>query len=435
MSSSSKFTSHSDYCQKVCLLCFSSKKAKEKSRIRFINDKQWDLIERFVISGLDRHDSRLPTVLCETCNRVLTEYGRGVFNRKIQLFDHSRITAGTPMVTREHTCLVCEIGSSMFGKCQVLKPKVGRPLQNMNMNNNIVPTPIKLCSFCFTEISQGKNHICTNTTKETNILKSLQGSDKSSEKIAAAVLQTKFKSSVNKENYIDLIQSSGRHMNVKIFKKDTERKRKTVITHDDMLTIKSSLGLSGRSTLELAKDLRSASSNRQFVQPHMKQCLSEHIHKLDDFYCVEQLTDLSVPVVYCKNIRECLQLVVQERSISLNDSELKIGIDAGGGFLKVCVNVMVQEENSARKRLCYGDGISSKKFKSTSVRKLIILAIAPGLKENHASLSKVLGLLKLDELPPSPTVRYAADLKMVNLLLGLMSAASSHPCSWCDIDR
>ena len=89
----------------------------------------------------------------------------------------------------------------------------------MNMNNNIVPTPIKLCSFCFTEISQGKNHLCTNTTKETNILKSLQGSDKSSEKIAAAVLQTKFKSSVNKENYVDLIQSSGRHMNVKIFKK------------------------------------------------------------------------------------------------------------------------------------------------------------------------------------------------------------------------
>ena len=119
----------------------------------------------------------------------------------------------------------------------------------------------------------------------------------------------------------------------------------------------------------------------------------------------------------------------------MNDSDLKIGIDAGGGFLKVCVNVMVQEENSARKRLCYGDGISSKKFKSTSVRKLIILAIAPGLKENYASLSKVLGLLKLDELPPSPTVCYAADLKMVNLLLGLMSTASSHPCSWCDIDR
>ena len=48
------------------------------------------------------------------------------------------------MVTREHTCLVCEIGSSLFGKSQVSKAKVGRPLQNINTNSNIIPTPIKL---------------------------------------------------------------------------------------------------------------------------------------------------------------------------------------------------------------------------------------------------------------------------------------------------
>ena len=74
-------------------------------------------------------------------------------------------------------------------------------------------------------------------------------------------------------------------------------------------------------------------------------------------------------------------------------------------------------------------------MQSTSIRKLIIQAIAPGIPENYENISNVLNFLKLNELPPALSVRYAADLKMINLLLGMMSHASSHPCSWCSIHR
>ena len=116
---------------------------------------------------------------------------------------------------------------------------------------------------------------------------------------------------------------------------------------------------------------------------------------------------------------------------------MKIGMDAGGGFFKVCISVLVEDENTCgvKKRLCYEDGIAAKKFKSGSVKKLIILAIAPGLNETYDNISKVLMLLKLDKIPRLPNVKYAADLKMINLLLGLMSAALCHPCAFCDIDR
>ena len=57
------------------------------------------------------------------------------------------------------------------------------------------------------------------------------------------------------------------------------------------------------------------------------------------------------------------------------------------------------------------------------------------MKENYDNVAKVLMLMNFDNIPISPTVRYAADLKMVNLLLGLMSAASRFPCSWCDMNR
>ena len=102
----------------------------------------------------------------------------------------------------------------------------------------------------------------------------------------------------------------------------------------------------------------------------------------------------------------------------MTETQLKIGIDGGGGFLKVCLNVLSDDIIPMKKRLFFKDGISSKKLKSTSVKKLIILAIAPGIKENYENVAQILMTLKLDELPSTPTVRYAADLKMVNLLLG-----------------
>ena len=106
----------------------------------------------------------------------------------------------------------------------------------------------------------------------------------------------------------------------------------------------------------------------------------------------------------------------------------------------MCLNVMTpvndnEPSASVKKRLKYEDGIAAKSMKSTSVNKLLILAITPGVPENYDNIFKVLELLKLEDLPETSKVRYAADLKMINLLLGLMSHSSAHPCSWCDMDR
>ena len=100
--------------------------------------------------------------------------------------------------------------------------------------------------------------------------------------------------------------------------------------------------------------------------------------------------------------------------------------------MKICLNVVCKEEHSEpKKRMKLEDGVAPKKMRSTSVRKLIILALAPGLPENYDNVMHVMQLLHLQDVPYS--VRYAADLKMINLLLGLMSYSSRHPCSFCDI--
>lgn len=198
-----------------------------------------------------------------------------------------------------------------------------------------------------------------------------------------------------------------------------------------MLSFKSSMGMTGRSTLQLAQKLRGATRNRKVVEPGLKHVLRKQIHKLDGVFSIEKKYDS--PIVYCNDINELLDIVQQERGLCISDTTLKIGIDAGGGFLKVCLNVMCEEVVPVKRRLSFENGAAG--GKCGGVKKLIILAISPGMQENYENVSRVLKSLKLDELPPSLTIKYAADLKMVNLLLGLMSHASRHPCSWCDITR
>ena len=114
MPSKREIKTHDAYCQRVCLLCFN--KIKPSTCGRPLKEKTWRYIEKYIISGLDKKDSRLPKVLCMGCNARLNEYSRGIFVNKIDLFDHKKLTEGPTMITREHTCIVCEIGSSLFGK-------------------------------------------------------------------------------------------------------------------------------------------------------------------------------------------------------------------------------------------------------------------------------------------------------------------------------
>ena len=69
---------HADYCLSVCFLCFCRSKDMRK-----INSKQWETIEKYLVSGLNREDERLPKVLCSTCRLAVSEYARGIFDRDI----------------------------------------------------------------------------------------------------------------------------------------------------------------------------------------------------------------------------------------------------------------------------------------------------------------------------------------------------------------
>ena len=64
---------------------------------------------------------------------------------------------------------------------------------------------------------------------------------------------------------------------------------------------------------------------------------------------------------------------------------------------------------------------------------MFIIGIAPGIPENYINLKKLWLSIGLHQLNYDFTI--ATDLKLCNILLGLMTHASMHPCCWCDTDK
>lgn len=124
-----------------------------------------------------------------------------------------------------------------------------------------------------------------------------------------------------------------------------------------------------------------------------------------------------------------MEFVRQKREVSATETHLKFGMDGGGGFLKICLSVQSTERDTSSdyKRRKYFDGIFSKRFRHSGVKKIFILALAEGAQENYENVSKLWSALDLNKFVGT----IAVDLKLANILCGIMAHSSLYPCTWC----
>ncbi len=175
------------------------------------------------------------------------------------------------------------------------------------------------------------------------------------------------------------------------------------------------------------------------MQPDIRQSLNEADHQLNDLFAVKQLPFVREGrvkesaerwAVVCEDLEELQTRMLAKRSMVGNSRVvIRIGADGGGGFFKIYLSVLDPSAHSTAS----GRKSESSRFLDTGVNRAILIGIAGGTQENFVNLRSLWHSFRLPYLPSNCTI--ACDLKVANLLIGLMSHSSAHPCTWCNADK
>ena len=101
---------------------------------------------------------------------------------------------------------------------------------------------------------------------------------------------------------------------------------------------------------------------------------------------------------------------------------VKLGIDGGGGFLKVSLGVQETEDTSFSKSPPAKKILTTQLAKDSGVKRQLLVALAEDLPKNYNNIKTVLGLICTENV----NFVISCDYKVANNLCGPQSHASSH---------
>ena len=403
---------------KVCVVCY-------QKATRLLSECASVVVKEHIIDHYDISNPDFPCGVCEGCNISLSKKRADPdfdIPHCVDDYDPQRKTGLRSLSTCQ--CKICKIaklsGPAFLKHIRAHRKKRGRP------SSKITPTPYKICSKCFSKVYQGGSHsteVCQRSAQRIKVDNIIQlASPKTLQKAASRVSdQTS-------------TTPTGRPHSASVTKKN-------LFSSADMCAMQQDLQLSNTQTKTLARNIRLATGSRSSIAKNFTSSLIANNHRLDPYFDVKTLLyrgkdkvtkrefNFEQLTVLCTDVSSLIEEVMKVRQRSIDDDTIiRIGLDGGGGFFEVCLSIFNLNDPYPRADTCL-----SKKFKESGVKKVFILAIAPGIPESYVNVKRIWLNLKLDSLKYKYTL--ATDLKLCNIILGMMSHSSCHPCCWCDVDK
>ena len=434
----------------VCALCFCEKGLKADRKVSVTVEAA---IKQFHCSSYSLADSRFPTGICKSCRFLIHEWIHGKENAK-PLPPLAQPVTDIPPKTRslnKCTCRICHIAglNGPAWRKHVMKVKKPKPK---------ITQPSRLCSKCFSPIYRGSNHsenVCKSSRSAVENLSSSVDQNVL-ESIALETLKSKVNESVDKTVNITSV-NGGRATKVTVGTSDKIR-TPTNLSAEDVIAIQNEASLSDRQIICVLKNLR-----RKFgwksVEPHLRKVLVERKQLFSDFFTsepVEFQDKDGVPfnrvMVFCNNVVGFIELVAFLRNSNFQDLAEKVGIDSGVNLVLAVIVILIclisgkghlkmtltlyDPENllpaTDTSRISRKDGIGSgSSYRMTGVRKILLLAITPKVNESYHNVRVLLEKVKINEL----LYKFTGDLKLYNIVAGIMSASSLCPCVYCEAKR
>ena len=181
---------------------------------------------------------------------------------------------------------------------------------------------------------------------------------------------------------------------------------------------------------------------RKSIEKGYKEHIVENSAILDHFYHLKDVKfDLTEtqgggealrPIVYA-DAKQLIDRVCEERGIT--SPNIIVMIDGGGKFFKVCAIVLPQDycwdSDSTNKRSTYKEGGTMKKGMLSGVKRVMILALVPDIKETHRNIHTLFDIINLNNIE----YKIVADFKAMLITLGLQTSTATYPCPFCIVHK
>ena len=248
-------------------------------------------------------------------------------------------------------CYICQAGRS-----KVFKRKKNKPGPK-TAENEEVPTPpktVQVCSNCYQKVGRGIKHSCRRSDATDNLAKCAEAAGVS-EQVVSKVL-CDISNTVGKPDDIKLRRKRGPPMSLNA---EPAAKKSRIVTHSDLDKISRQLNLSDIKSRENERALRTI-FGRKSIQAGYAESLPKKAKTMELMFDVKMLefsqkiskkARIENPaldtvlrfqkvVVYTKGLGDLVEYVQNKRGMKPEDTLVKIGMDTGGEFVKVTLNVI-----------------------------------------------------------------------------------------------
>ena len=124
--------------------------------------------------------------------------------------------------------------------------------------------------------------------------------------------------------------------------------------------------------------------------------------------------------IVCSQLPALIVTILQKWQRDRQSVLIKLSIDQGGGFLKLCLSIF----NITDPCLNSSSGLS-KKFLESGVKRLFIISLVPEVPELYVNVKQIWISCDINNLKKYTV---ATDLKLCNVLIGMVNHSSCHPC-------
>lgn len=461
---------HGQLRSMVCLVCF-----QKRSDIWIITGGVvLERIRTSFMTNYDPEDQYVPNGLCGRCRKILERIAGGSADADslpnpvdFGALDFPALTrsSGAPKEQQDLTncpCGICSVATVHAGKIghpDFRKGSIPRgPQPKPGPKRLATPRPIKVCQRCRQVIGRGIFHPsnCTITDRRENIRQSLEEDPRGAEIAASELLKQKAEEAPKGASSVQIATKGPLPLSVPVPGSSNPMKARKCLFDNSPVPaaavsqMMQSEGLSLNKVKGIAQNMRTW-KGRDALEPGLMDKLRLADKSLEEFFTVtecqldsslkeERSNGGKVPrsVVHCNNIDGLIDRIRDHRKYHRGtDLECKIGIDGGGKFLKVCLNIERKFDDftspeKQKSRSSYADGASTSAFRDSGVKKLIILAIVEDVSESYSNVKTLLNLIGSSRACICKCI-HAFDMKLANVFLGLGTASSTYPCPWCEL--